>query len=122
VGGPENIAVRVRAIPKFIDKTGLDLPIFLDAVCWGNEVVVADGKARYERSALMHSNALSQILERWEKNSPQAKSVLKRYVLSAIKITIDVEMDCAISELTLRGDEIGEEKLLSVTQKDMINR
>jgi hypothetical protein len=31
-------------------------------------------------------------------------------------------MDCAVSELTLRGDEIGEEKLLSITQKDMINR
>lgn len=121
-GGPGNIATRVRAVLQFIDDVGLDLPIFLDAVCWGNELVVADGKARYERSALMHSNVLPQILERMEKNSPQAKSVLKNYALSMIRTTIDSEMECAVSKLTTTGEELGEEKLLGVTQRDMVDQ
>ena len=121
-GGPGNIATRVRAVLQFIDDVGLDLPIFLDAVCWGNELVVADGKARYERSALMHSNVLPQILERMEKNSPQAKSVLKNYALSMIRTAIDSEMECAVSKLTTTGEELGEEKLLGVTQRDMVDQ
>ena len=54
-GGPESIATRFTAVLDCIDNLGLDLPIFLSA----------DGKARYERSALIHSEELPQILERW---------------------------------------------------------
>lgn len=61
--GPENIAAQVRAVLDYISNVGLDLSIFLDTVCWGNDHLVADGKARYERSALMHSSELPQVLE-----------------------------------------------------------
>jgi len=121
-GGPEGIAARVRMVLDRIDEVGLDLPIFLDAVCWGNGQLVADGKVKYERSVLMHSEELPRILERCETNSPQAKSVLKNHALSTIKTAIDAEMDCAVSELTVTGEEIGEEKLLTITQKDMVDR
>ena len=121
-GGPEGIAARVRVVLDRIDEVGLDLPIFLDAVCWGNGQLVVDGKAKHERSALMHSEELPRILERCKKNSPQAKSVLKNHALSTIKTVIDAEMDCAVSKLTVTGEEIGEEKLLSITRKDMVDR
>lgn len=69
-GGPEIVASQVKSILEYIDNVGLDLTIFLDAVCWGNDCLVADGKVKYERSALMHSNELPRMLERWEKKSP----------------------------------------------------
>jgi hypothetical protein len=118
-GGPEAVASRVRAVLERIGEVGLDLPIFLDAVCWGNEYLVTDGRAKYERSALMH---LPQILERWAKKSPRAKSVLESYALSTIKTIITAEMNQAVSQLTVTGEEIGEETLLGITEEGMVNR
>lgn len=121
-GGPEVIASRVRAVLEYIDNIGLDLPILLDAVCWGNDHLAAHGKAKYERSALMHSIELPRILERWEKKSSKAKSVLRTHALSMIKTAIDAEMDDAVSELTVTGEEIGEEKLLGITEREMVDK
>ena len=47
-GGPEIIASWVEAILKYISNVSLDLPIFLDAVCWGNDHLTAHGRAKYE--------------------------------------------------------------------------
>jgi hypothetical protein len=121
-GGPENIAARVRKILDYISKVGLDLPIFLDAVCWGNNHLAVDGKAKYERSVLMHSSELPRILERWGGKSSPAKLAVKNYALSTIKTAINGEMDSAVSELTVTGEEIEEENLLSITQEDMVKR
>lgn len=121
-GGPKAIATRVSQVLEYISGVGLDLPIFLDAVCWGNDDLLADGKAKYERATLMHSSELPQILERWGKKSPPAKSVLRNQALSTIKTAIHTEMDDAVSELTMPDGEIEEEKLLSITQEDMVKR
>ena len=48
VGGPENITTQVRAVLDYISNIGLDLSIFLDVVCWGNNHLVADSKVRYK--------------------------------------------------------------------------
>ena len=45
---------------------------------------------------------------------------MKDQALSTIKKTIDAEMDCAISELAVTGEEVGEEKLPTITQKDLV--
>ena len=121
-GGPENIASRVRAVLDHIGNVGLDLPIFLDAVCWGNTHLIANSRARYERNVLVHSSELPQILERWEKKSSSAKSALKNHALSTIKTVIDTKMDDATPELTTVGEEIEEEALLGITQEDMVKR
>lgn len=83
---------------------------------------MAHGKAKYQRSMLMHSDELPQILERLEKESPKAKSVLKNYALSTVRTAINAEMDDAVTERTVANEEIGEEELLSITQEDMVKR
>ena len=52
-----------------MSDVGLDLAIFLDALPWGNDYLVVDGKARYERSVLTHSGELPWILDQLEKKS-----------------------------------------------------
>lgn len=121
-GDMKNIAIRVRSILDHIETVGLDLPIFLDAVCWGNGHLVANGRAKSERSALMNSQELPQILERWEKRSPRASAVLKSHALSIIKTAVDAEMESVVLELTTADEELGEEALLSITQQEMLSK
>ena len=39
---------RVRKVLDCMNDVGLNLPILLDAVLWGNDYLVTDGKAKYE--------------------------------------------------------------------------
>lgn len=45
----------------------INLPIFLDALSWGNQYCVADDKCRTQRTTLLHSEELSWILQHWHK-------------------------------------------------------
>ncbi|KAF9791033.1 hypothetical protein BJ322DRAFT_1000129 [Thelephora terrestris] len=121
-GDSKAIAIRVGSILDHIETVGLDLPIFLDAVCWGNENLLVHMKGKRERSALVNSCELPQILERLQKRSRRASSVLKSHALSIIKAAVDTEMDSVVSELTAVDDDLGEEMLLSITQQEMLNR
>jgi len=47
---------------------------------------------------------------------------LRNHALSTIKTAVNAEMDHAVSEFTVTGEEIGEEMLLTITQEDMVNR
>ncbi|KAF9781866.1 hypothetical protein BJ322DRAFT_1023184 [Thelephora terrestris] len=97
-GDSKAIAIRVGSILDHIETVGLDLPIFLDAVCWGNENLLVHGKGKRERSALVNSCELPQILERLQKRSRRASSVLKSHALSIIKAAVDTEMDSVVSD------------------------
>ncbi|OAX38128.1 hypothetical protein K503DRAFT_183291 [Rhizopogon vinicolor AM-OR11-026] len=50
-----------------MDDVGLNLPIFLDLVGWGDPDCITNAKIRYERTALMVSEGLPSILRRWHK-------------------------------------------------------
>ncbi|OAX34726.1 hypothetical protein K503DRAFT_645542, partial [Rhizopogon vinicolor AM-OR11-026] len=58
---------KVEYILRCMDDVGLNLPIFLDLVSWGNPDCITNAKIRYERTALMVSEELPSILRRWHK-------------------------------------------------------
>ena len=89
---------------------------------WGNDHLVADSKAKYERSTLTHSSELPKMLERWEKQSAAARVVFRTHALSTIKATVNSEMDDAVSELTMTSEEVDEERLLGITQAALVKR
>ncbi|OAX38547.1 hypothetical protein K503DRAFT_849965 [Rhizopogon vinicolor AM-OR11-026] len=62
-----NVASKIEYILRCMDDVGLNLPIFLDLVSWGDPDYIANVKIRYERTALMVSEELPSILRRWHK-------------------------------------------------------
>ena len=63
---PYSIAARVRTILYFMDAMGLNLPLFLDYLSWGDVECVQDPRILcYERTALMVSDELPIVLKRW---------------------------------------------------------
>ena len=62
---PYSIAACVRTILYFMDAMGLNLPLFLDYLSWGDVECVQDPRIHYERTALMVSDELPIVLKRW---------------------------------------------------------
>ncbi|KAF8989445.1 hypothetical protein BDQ17DRAFT_1256868 [Cyathus striatus] len=55
----------------------IDLPIFLDAISWGNERCTRDKYIQYQRVSLLQSEELPFILERWQ-NPPRSSHSMTR--------------------------------------------
>ncbi|KAJ6544930.1 hypothetical protein B0H10DRAFT_1638758, partial [Mycena sp. CBHHK59/15] len=58
---------KVKNILKCMKEEGLPLPLFLDALCWGDSDCIADRTCVYARTLLMVSDELPGILDRWYK-------------------------------------------------------
>ncbi|KAI0634114.1 hypothetical protein C8Q77DRAFT_1056061 [Trametes polyzona] len=91
---------RVRRILEFMESLDMNLPIFLDALSWGDDGCTSDPKVRYERTALMHSEELPRILERWYR-VPRASESRSHYVrpAGARRALEDFAMKCAAEVL-----------------------
>ena len=59
----DKVAALTRRVLDYMSDAGLDLPIFLDAVFWGNDRLATDGKTKYQRSAFLRSAQSPRILE-----------------------------------------------------------
>jgi hypothetical protein len=68
-----NIHIKVKQVLNYMDSIHIDLPIFMDALSWGDPGCIQDPTIRGARSALMTSPRLPGILERWWK-PPQKRS------------------------------------------------
>ncbi|KAG5645939.1 hypothetical protein DXG03_004729 [Asterophora parasitica] len=51
----QDLSAKVAYVLCVMDSVGINLPIFLDALSWGDKGCILDGKIRYERTALMTS-------------------------------------------------------------------
>jgi len=55
----------VKNTLHYMQSQGLNLPLFLHALSWGNENCILDEQVQYARTSLMVSEELPEILERW---------------------------------------------------------
>ena len=60
-----NAAVKVLAVLSCMDNIGLNLPLFLDFLSWGDQECVVNARIQYECIILMVNKELSSILEQW---------------------------------------------------------
>lgn len=57
----------VKETVKTMNENRIDLPIFLEAVSWGNEACIRDEEVKFQRTSLLHSRELPEILRKWHK-------------------------------------------------------
>ena len=54
----------VKHVLHVLKEGGMDVVGFLDALCWGNSVAVADPTIRSARTSLTHSDRLAEVVSR----------------------------------------------------------
>ncbi len=94
----------VVKILQYMDSLNMNLPIFLDALSWGDDACIAHPKVQYARTALMVSEELPRILERWYRvprsSTTRAHHVRPRGARKALeKFAMDVAADVIDREL-----------------------
>ncbi|KAJ7670870.1 hypothetical protein DFH06DRAFT_1370098 [Mycena polygramma] len=100
----EGLATKVKKTLVFMDGLGLNLPILLDAISWGDAACTLDAKIRYERAGLLNSTELPSILHRWWK-PPRSASNKKKRPKGAKAAMQDFAFECSrqVLELELEG-------------------
>jgi hypothetical protein len=122
---------KVRCIFELMDGLGINLTLFLDAVSWGDSECTADAKIRYERSGLMKSEELPQILHRWwrpprssasHKRRPSAASdVMERFASDCFTEVVDHELGIVGSIFrSPSGEDIKEETLTGFVFEEVV--
>ncbi|KAF8886748.1 hypothetical protein BD779DRAFT_1673051 [Infundibulicybe gibba] len=80
----QDVLAKVLAILSCMRLHGMNLPIFLDALSWGDPGCHSDRTIQYARTSLMVSEELPGILNRWYK-PPQALKERKGRRLLAVE-------------------------------------
>ena len=115
----DDLAERVKKALVYLDGLGLDLPILLHALSWGNEPLISDSVAKYHRGVLMNSLEFPEIVKQWSKRSEAARTSLTRWAGDHITQCISTEMNAAVEKLRCDGDDLSEETFLSITPQSM---
>jgi hypothetical protein len=127
----KNLVELIRPVLILMDQQGINLPILLDAISWGDADCIQDAKIRYERSAFMNSRELPVILRRWwkpprstvlRKKRPRgAACIMECFAAECTEATLNRELEAVASSLISPvGEDIKEETLTSLVFNKMI--
>ncbi|KAI0744525.1 hypothetical protein C8Q76DRAFT_804787 [Earliella scabrosa] len=116
---------RVCAVLKYMEDLEMNLPIFLDALSWGDDDCIVNPKVQYARTALMVSEELPRILDRWYKVPhastsrtrhvrPQgARKALEKFAMNCVADIIDRELEATAPIFRSRKNALSEDGLKS---------
>ncbi|KAJ7591737.1 hypothetical protein C8J56DRAFT_1046070 [Mycena floridula] len=119
---------KVHTILKTMEDLNINLPLFLDAVSWGNEDCTRDGKVKHARMVLMHSEELPQILQHWwkppknwKRRATAGKSSMEAFAADCMSSVFNEELS-TISEWlkSPAGDDTRLERLTELNFDEMI--
>lgn len=96
IQGNSDLKARASAVLKRINDVWLDLPIFLNTLTWGCDAVAGDSATRYQRSLLMNSVELPQIIGGWERRSKPVRPVLVTRAVGLVNRLIIPESEMEI--------------------------
>ena len=110
-----------------MDSLGLDLPLFLDLLSWGDKGCTENMKINYERTALMVSEELPSISKHWYRppHSPGstaiylagASSTLKRFSFNCVAEVVEQELEGVEDIMHCSADELSMESLTGVPSR-----
>ncbi|OBZ71409.1 hypothetical protein A0H81_08551 [Grifola frondosa] len=106
----------------------LDLPLLLWALSWNVPALVTDLLAKYERTSLLVSAELPDILSKWYKppcehrrgiKTMGASKTITQFSLDCVQTVANREM-CKVGQFMQRSpDELSEEELLAIKWDDL---
>ncbi|KAJ7774231.1 hypothetical protein DFH07DRAFT_732844, partial [Mycena maculata] len=123
----------VKKVLTVMAGLGLSLPVFLDALSWGDRDCTLDAAVRNARTGLLNSPELPIILRRWhkpprppksKKHRPQgAKSVMEGFALECSQeiLAQELELLADVFESPAR-DDIKEEELTGISFPDTVKQ
>lgn len=127
----ETIAEKMAKVIGYMAGQGLDVTTFLHYMSWNLDLGTSSSsyrKVKYARTALMHSDLLPGILERWywppRKHEEgirtrAARKVMERWAEENVRLRMNREMRL-LKPLTLSPpEELSEESLLSLNLQGM---
>ncbi|KIJ60786.1 hypothetical protein HYDPIDRAFT_189878 [Hydnomerulius pinastri MD-312] len=127
---PPDEATKVEAVLIYMDTLSLNLPIFLDLLSWGDQVCVQNMKINHERTALMVSEELPSILERWYKpprsqgstsvRAEGARPVLEREAFDCVARVVEEELDGVKDSMRCPAEDLSTEGLTSFQIEDLM--
>jgi hypothetical protein len=128
----EDILSKVKKIISCMQNEGLNLPLFLDAVFYGDSGCHNDGSVQYQRTALMVSDELPVLLERWYQPPSRSQSLrgqrptsgikkIVNFAQSIVNREIDREMKRTANLFLSSPDLLSKEHLLGLDFHAMIN-
>lgn len=124
---PEELRQKSLLVLDYMKNIGIDLPVFLDVVSWGDEESTANNRFRYERNALMTSIQLPCILERWADPPGEnigegkiRKQVFRDFVLKQVRKWIRKEMRRIKKAMSPPDDPFSKENISHVDLRGLI--
>jgi hypothetical protein len=116
----DDILGKVKKILDCMRDQCLPLPLFLDALSWGDSRCTSDKACVYARTSLMVSDELPGILQRWHKppiisgaRPAGARVALEKFALQAVCNGIDRGIKLSAPLFLSPPEELSEEHLVS---------
>ncbi|KAF8327129.1 hypothetical protein F5887DRAFT_924902 [Amanita rubescens] len=120
-----DILSKVKRIFNCMQSEGLNLPLFLDAVFYGDAACHNDAAIQYQRTALMVSDELPILLERWYQAPSRgqgyrgqrplaAKKVLVNFAQKIVNKQMDREMKLTAKSFLSNSELLSKEHLLNL--------
>jgi hypothetical protein len=121
----------IKYVLAVMDRLGINLPIFLDALSWGDADCIQDAKVRYARSSLMKSKELPGILRCWWRPPRSAGSknkcargagpAMESFAAECTQHILNRELEAIAAYLVSpMGEDITEETLTSLVFREVI--
>lgn len=119
---------RVLKVLDYMTELQLDLPLLLDAICWGSSSLTSNPTVRFARTALMVSKQLPQIIKRMHRpprkdrtgsRTRAGTTALNEWALATVKRLVNKEMR-KLDPVFRETEQVSEERLLAVKWKDVI--
>ncbi|KAJ7681420.1 hypothetical protein B0H17DRAFT_1230726 [Mycena rosella] len=123
------ISDKVEAVLYAMEANGINLPIFLDALSWGDCNCITNAKIQSARSALMHREELPGIIRCWwhppllrgsHHTRPKGgRDVLESLAEEVMRSTIERELESLAKILcSPAGKDVDEEELTGASFKE----
>ncbi|KAK7021631.1 hypothetical protein R3P38DRAFT_2533610 [Favolaschia claudopus] len=88
----QEIEAKLSSVLDVLDENGLDVALFLEALCWGRECAVHNPRIRYARTSFMCSDELPIILKlclkppRWNSSTRKKRTKGGRVALASVVV------------------------------------